>query len=72
MRFQTVHCGGRSAFLLLADSHGVRTSIGKKGGQLTLAFRTNIYYIAGCVSHLEELGLDAEEKISVDEFTRER
>jgi hypothetical protein len=72
IRFQTVHCVGRSAFLLLVDSHGVLTSIGKKEGLLTLAFRTNTCHIAGRVSHLDELGLDAEDKISADKITRER
>ena len=55
--------------LLLVDSHGVLTSIGKKGGLLTLAFRTNICHIARRVSHLDELGLDAEDKISADKIT---
>jgi hypothetical protein len=72
MRFQTAHFVDRSAFLLLADCHGALTSISKKGGLLALAFRTNICHIARSVSHLDELGLDAEEKISVDEFTRKR
>jgi len=72
MRFQTAHCVERSAFLLLVDCHGALTSIGKKGGLLTLAFRTNICHIAGRVPHLDELGLDAEDKISVDEITRQR
>ena len=41
------------------------TSICKKGGLLTLAFQTNISHITASVSHLDELGLDAEDKISV-------
>ena len=69
MRFQTVQ---RSTFLILADCHRAHTSIGKRGGLLTLAFRTNRCHIAGCVPHLDELGPDAEDKISVDEIARER
>ena len=71
MRFQTAYCVDRSAFLL-ADCHGALTSISKEGGLLALAFRTNICHIARCVSHLDELGLDTEKKVSVDEFTRKR
>jgi hypothetical protein len=48
------------------------TSIGKKGGSLTLEFRTNTCHICLSVSHLDELGLYAEDKISVDEFISER
>lgn len=72
MRFQTTHSAERSAFLVLADCHRALTSIGKKGRLLTLALRTNICHIAGCVPHLDELGPDAADKISVDEITRER
>lgn len=56
----------------MVDSHGTLTSIGKKGGLLTLAFRTNPIHITLSVSHFDELGLNAEDKISGDKLTRER
>lgn len=48
------------------------TSIGKKGGSLTLALQTNMFHITVSVSHFDEFGFDTEHKISVDEFTHER
>ena len=72
MRFQTAHCVGISDFLLLVNSHSALTSIGQKGGLLTLAFRTNICHVTVCVSHLDELGLDPEGKKYLDEFTCKR
>jgi hypothetical protein len=40
----------------------MHTSIGKKGGLLTLALRMNIIHITVSVSHLDELGFDTEDK----------